>query len=284
MMRLLILLFILSVLISAQPIYTDKDVEVCNSKFELAVDENLFDEPINKIIIEVGKSFIGLDYEAHTIEKGDKENLVIHLTGLDCYTFLESSLVFARCIKRHDTTFTCFQKELQNVRYRNGEIKDYPSRLHYFSDWIDEMDKRGIGENITEDIGGIPYEKKIDFMSTHPDSYEQLRKIPAFVEEIKRIESDINLRAHYYIPQNRITEVEDKIHSGDILGITTNIKGLDISHTGIAIRLEDARIYLLHAPNVGKKVQISEKPLSAYINSVGNQTGIMVLRPLEPVD
>lgn len=264
----------------SQTIYTQSDVEICNSKFQFAVDKNFSAKPINEIIIEIAKSFIGTDYAAGSLEKGESEQLVVYLTGLDCYTFLESSIVFARSIKNGKTTFDDYQKELENIRYRNGELKEYPSRLHYFSDWIFEMNKRGIGRNITKELGGIPYNKKINFMSTHVDAYKQLKSIPRFVKEIETIEKEISARNYFYIPEDDIEKIEDKIESGDILGITTNIDGLDIAHTGIAIRMDDGRIHLLHAPNVGYKVQISEKPLADYLKANKKQTGVMVLRIL----
>lgn len=227
----------------------------------------------------IAKSFIGTDYVANTLETGSKENLVLFLTGLDCYTFLESALVFARCIRSSKTTFEDYLIELENIRYRDGKLIEYPSRLHYFSDWIYDMDKRGIGKDITKEIGGEPYKKKINFMSSHIDSYKRLKDNPNFVQEISKQEKEISSRKYYYIPQEKISSLERKIQDGDILGITTNINGLDISHTGIAVRMENGKIHLLHAPNVGSKVQITEKPLSDYIKSNKKQTGIMVLRP-----
>lgn len=275
-------------LIYSQVIYTQKDVEICKSKFNLAVEKNLPSKPINEIILEIAKSFIGTDYEAHTLDKNDKEQLTINLTGLDCYTFLESSVALARCIKKGESNqpkadeplahFEDYVKELENIRYRDGKLNEYPSRLHYFSDWIYEMNKRKVGRDVTKEIGGVPYKKKINFMSTHIDSYPQLQKNQKFISEIADIEKEISSRDYYYIPQEEIEKIEDKIQSGDVIGITTNIEGLDIAHTGIAIRLDDGRIHLLHAPNVGYKVQISEKPLSDYIRSNKKQTGIMVLR------
>lgn len=278
----LLLLFLASNVFS-QAIYTQADVDVCKSKFELAVERNLSKLPINEVIIAIAKSFIGTDYAPNTLEKGEKENLVIHLTGLDCYTFLESSLVLARCIKEGKTSFQDYENELMKIRYRNGKIDEYPSRLHYFSDWLYDMNKRGIGKSITKEIGGLPYKKKIDFMSTHVSSYKQLKDNPKFVDEIAAIEKQISSRKYYYIPQNKIADIENKIESGDIIGITTNVDGLDIAHTGIAIRMDDGRIHLLHAPNVGYKVQITEKPLADYIKGNKKQTGIMVLKPIEPI-
>jgi len=159
-------------------------------------------------------------------------------------------------------------------------LNEYPSRLHYFSDWIYEMNKRGIGKDITKEIGGKPFVKKIYFMSTHVDAYKQLKSNPKYVEEIVKIEKEISSRNYFYIPQEDISKVENKIQSGDIIGITTNVEGLDIAHTGIAIRMDDGRIHFMHAPNVGYKVQITEKPLADYIKGNKKQTGIMVLRAI----
>lgn len=263
-------------------IYSQSEVEICESKFKLAVDGKLSKKPINEVVAEIGKSFIGTDYTANTLEIGRKEKLVLFLVGLDCYTFLESSLAIARCIKSGKTTFEDYQKEILKLRYRNGELIEYPSRLHYFSDWIYDMSKRGIGKDITKEIGGVPYKLKVNFMSTHPESYKRLKDNKKFVDEIAKTEKEINSRKYFYIPQSEISNVESKIKSGDIIGIATNIDGLDISHTGIAYRADDGRIHLLHAPNVGHKVQITEKPLADYIKGNKKQTGIIVLRPNEP--
>ena len=116
-------------------------------------------------------------------------------------------------------------------------------------------------------------------MSTHVDSYRQLKENQKYVKEILKTELQISTRKYFYIPQEEIASVEEKIESGDIIGITTNVEGLDIAHTGIAIRMDDGRIHFIHAPIVGKKVQITEKPLADYIKGNKKQTGIMVLRP-----
>lgn len=266
----------------AQPIYTQKDIEVCNSKFQLAIKKNLSSKPINEVIIEIAKSFIGTNYEASTLEKGNKEQLIVNLTGLDCYTFLESSIVFARCIKKQKYTFEDYLKELENIRYRDGKLKDYTSRLHYFSDWIYDISKRKIGKDITKDLGGIPYRKKINYMSSHVELYPKLKENKKFVDKIILIENEITNRVFYFIPQEKIRYIENKINDGDIIGITTNIEGLDISHTGIAIKNETTgRIHLLHAPNVGQKVQITKLPLEDYVKANSKQTGIIVLRIID---
>jgi hypothetical protein len=265
-------------------VYSEKDIEICNSTFQLAVDENLQTKLIGDVIVEVGKSFIGTDYVAHTIEVDGDERLVINLTGLDCNTFLEYALVFARNIKQGKTTFDDYKKELILIRYRDGEIYQYPSRLHYFTDWIYNNEKKAIVKDITKNIGGKPLKLDLSFMSTHPQYYKHLKENPKFIPLIKQHEEEISKRDYYFIPQEKIAEIENKIEDGDLLAFTSTVKGLDVNHVGIAVRLDDERIHVLHAPNVGYKVQISELPLSEYVMKIEKDSGIIVVRVLEPND
>ena len=261
--------------------FSEEDVEICNQKFELAVDKNLSEKPIGDIIAEVGKSFIGTDYLAHGLEKDGSEQLVINLTGLDCTTFLENSLVFARCIKNGNSSFEDYQKELQFIRYRDGVIDEYPSRLHYFSDWIYDNVKKGIVEDITKELGGEKIKFNLNFMSTHPESYKQLNENPDFIPTIKKQEKEISCREYYFIPKDEFASKEDSIHNGDIIAIITTVEGLDIGHVGIAIKMDDGRIHLLHAPSPNTKVHITQEPLSDYLMKYKRHSGVIVLRATE---
>jgi len=239
------------------------------------------EKPMGDIIVEVGKSFIGTDYLAHGLEKDGEEQLVINLTGLDCTTFLENSLVLARCIKKNKTTFEDYLNELQLVRYRDGVIDQYPSRLHYFADWIYDNAKKGIVDDVTEEIGGRKIKFNINFMSTHPDSYKHLRENPAFISIIKKQEKEISCREYYFIPKEELKSKEQSINNGDLIAITTTVEGLDIGHIGIAVRMDDGKIHLLHAPTENTKVQITEQPLTDYLMKIKRHSGVVVLRALE---
>jgi hypothetical protein len=275
-----IALFINSSNLYAQ-IYSGIDVEICNSKFQLAIDKNWENLPIGDLIAEIGKSFIGTDYLANGIEKEGGEKLVINLTGLDCTTLLENSLVLARCIKKAKTSFEDYQKELQFIRYRNGKIDEYPSRLHYFSDWIHNNVLKCIIRDVTKKIGGVPVKFDLDYMSIHLESYKQLKENPEFVSEIKKQEVEISKREYFYIPKNELTEKEKQINNGDLLAITTTVEGLDIGHVGIAVKMDNGKIHLLHAPTVSAKVQITQEPLSVYLQKYNRHSGVIVLRALE---
>jgi len=262
-------------------VYTDKDVEICKSTFSLAVEKNLDEKPVGDIIAEIGKSFINTPYVGFAIEKEGDEQLVINLTGLDCTTFLENMLVFSRLIKSGRTDFADYQKELTFIRYRDGKIDGYPSRLHYFSDWIYNNTSKKIVKDVTKEIGGEKIKFKVGFMSENPDKYLHLKESPEFIPVIKKQEEEINSREYYYIPNDKVTALEDKIQNGDLIAITTNLEGLDIGHVGIAVKMDNGRIHFLHAPLAGSKVQITKDPLPVYLSKVKKHTGIIVLRPQE---
>ncbi|MDX1283872.1 MAG: DUF1460 domain-containing protein, partial [Draconibacterium sp.] len=204
--------------------------------------------------------------------------LVINLRELDCTTFAENCLAISKTIQSKNPSFEEFTKQLQRIRYRNGTIDGYPSRVHYFSDWIYENDKKNLVKHISEEIAGIPYPNQPDFMSTHPDSYEQLKANPELIPIIAEQEKAISEREYFYIPEENLAEFEKDLTDGDIVGITTRIEGLDISHVGILVR-KAGRIHLMHASSKAEKVILSEETLEEYLLNSKTATGIMVARP-----
>jgi hypothetical protein len=239
------------------------------------------DRFVGDVMAVLGSLFVGTPYVANTLEERGPEHLVVNFRGLDCVTFVETTLALASCVRFRTPTFEAYKKELQRIRYRAGVIDEYPSRLHYFSDWIDDNGTRGIVENISKGIGGVRYTKEINFMSTHRSAYRQL-KSERYLRVVKAWEKKISEREHYFIPKEMLASVQDKIHDGDIIAITTSVEGLDIGHTGLAIHYGSELKYL-HAPLSKGTVQVSEQSLVDYLMAHKNQTGIMVARPLEPM-
>ena len=276
----LILFIVLPGILNAQ-VYSANDTLICLSKFKLAIDKNLENEPIGDVISSIGKSFIGTEYVEHTLERDGTETLVVNLSSLDCTTFLENCLAIARCIKERRTSFENFTNELTKIRYRSGIINEYPSRLHYFSDWAFDNEEKGIIKNISKEIGGRSIKINVNFMSAHPDYYHELNQNPEFARLIEKQEKEISNRESSYISKENVSGIEKKIHNGDLIAITSGIKGLDINHVGIAVRMDDGRIHLLHAPNVGYKVQITDATLSDYLAKIKKDTGVIVMRAEE---
>ncbi len=243
--------------------------------------QDLKRENMGGTLVAVGKTFLGTSYLAKTLEIGDTESLVINLQGLDCTTFIENVLAFSLMLNEDQTSFDDFTKTLKTIRYKNGVLNGYSSRLHYFSEWIANNQLKGIIKDITAKIGGTPIIKEINFMSTHRELYPFLKENDENLEQIKASENYLNSQEICILPQDQIAANEHLIHSGDIIALTTSIKGLDITHTGIATREDDGRIHLLHASTTGA-VEVSKLPLVDYLKGVKSNTGIMVARPKAP--
>jgi hypothetical protein len=234
---------------------------------------------INNLMLKIGHEFLGKPYVGYTLEKNENEQLVVNLSEFDCTTFAENCLALARTLKNPVCTFDSFKKELTKIRYRNGELTDYTSRLHYFSDWIFDNEKKNIVRNISCEAGNVPFNNYVDYMSQHSESYKMLKNRLNFVNIISATEKEISARQSCYIPKGEIQKYESQIQDGDILGITTNIKGMDISHVVLAI-FENEHLHILHASSKYMKVVVSTETLSQYLANRKDATGIIVARPL----
>ena len=240
--------------------------------------DGLLEKDFGKTIVAIGKTFIGTPYVAKTLEIGETETLVVNLQGLDCTTYVENVLAFSIGLKEGRSSFDNFTETLESIRYKNGQLKGYASRLHYFSEWIANNESKGLLKDITSEIGGTEITKNINFMSTHRDLYPFLSDDENF-EKIQASERYLNNQAICILPQDEIAANEHLIQTGDIIALTTSIDGLDITHTGIATREKDGRIHLLHASTGSMEVEVSELPLADYLKKIKSNTGIMVARP-----
>jgi hypothetical protein len=239
--------------------------------------KDLKNESTHALLSKTGRSFIGLPYTGKTLETGNIESLVVNLREFDCTTFVENCLAFSLTLKYGNTSFDNFKHFLKEIRYRDGKIENYDSRLHYFCDWITDNQKKGFISDTTKYLGGIAWQKKIDFMSIHSDSYMQLKNDSNLIPGIREIEKEISSRNYFYIPKENIEDIEPYLEEGMIIAITSGIKGLDIAHTGMLVR-ENGRIHLLHASSSAGKVIISEKNLQEYLLGNKLQTGVMFLK------
>ncbi len=228
-------------------------------------------------MVAIARQFQGTPYQAKTLEiTPEKEQMVINLRAFDCTTFVESMLALAQLIGAERQDFETYTNLLATIRYYKSNSSSYPARLHYFTDWMYRKSLPGDLQLISQKLGGKPYVKSINFMSTHPAAYPQLAD-KNNVAAIQKIEKDLNTRPLFYIPKADLATLEKGIQTGDIIAITTSIAGLDVVHTGMAVR-QNNRIYLLHASSDQQKVAISKMPLADYLKGNKTQTGIMVAR------
>ena len=217
--------------------------------------------------LHFAKQMLGVPYVAATLDGNEEEQLVVHVDQLDCTTFVETVLALCIADKRDARSFDGFKKALTDVRYRDGHLDGYASRLHYFSDWIRNNEQMGFVKECTSETScAQPQELWLNFMTTHVDSYQPMKKNPALVEVMAAQEKHWQGTIVSYIPKEKLNlpPEELKIKDGDILAMVTNIKGLDIVHVGFAF-WKDNHLHLLHASSSAKKV--IEDPKTQYESS-----------------
>jgi cell wall-associated NlpC family hydrolase len=235
--------------------------------------------PVADLVVVTARFFLNRPYVASTLEI-EPEGLVVNLREFDCTTFVETVLALARTVKKYDSpAFEDFCDELQQIRYRAGVIRDYTDRLHYFTDWIYENERNGTVRDMTEKAGGKPCPLNPDFMSSHPELYRQLQSNPGYVDVLRKKEREISGRknVHAFIPEG---DCEHALKEGDIICFVAGVKGLDVSHVGIICR-SGGQLTFVHASSAAKKVIINQQSVSAGVEKMKRNKGIMIVRPLD---
>lgn len=252
-------------------------IKICN-----LLEESKRYSQADDVVSYLAKKFVGIPYVANTLEVNDEEQLVVNLRQMDCTTYVETVVSLALCVQNGQFTYQDYINALRNLRYRNGVIDGYGSRLHYFSDWIDNNENMGFVKEVQSP--NPPFSAiqvlNLDFMSKHPHSYKALRISPYLVEEIRETEISLNGKKMNYIPKSSLANtslLRKVIRSGDILAIVTNVKGLDIAHLGIALWRKDG-LHMLHASSKQGRVVEDNNTLRTYLNGNKSFLGIRVLR------
>lgn len=238
--------------------------------------------------IRVGELAVGTPYEAFTLEAylraggnpSRTEPLTVSLTRFDCVTLVESCLAVARvAAQTRAPSWDRFAREVERMRYRGGKRGGYTSRLHYFSEWISDGEKRGLVRDLGAELGGIEDTRPLRFMTEHRSSYPALANDAVF-RAIGEMERSLDKRPRHVVPTARIPEVVDRIQTGDVVAFATSIPGLDVSHAAFAYRDSVGVLRVLHAPLSGGVVEVTRSTLQEYVSAIRRATGILVARPL----
>ncbi len=272
----LLVLFVLFALPSmlAQVTSTKRDsVTICRL---------LADAPADASTLWFARHFQNIPYVAHTLEVNPTEQLVVNTRQLDCTTLVETVVALTLCHRAHKHTWKDYLTVLRQLRYREGRLQDYPSRLHYFSDWIADKTAMGLVQEIQQPHPPFSAVQTLDiyYMSHHPQSYKALQQHPEWVEVIRQQEQELTGRTYRYIPKDAIYNtrlMRQTIHDGDIIAITCNKKGLDIAHLGFAVWQRDG-LHLLNASQIHKKVVTEPMTLRHYLKKHPSHTGIRIIR------
>ena len=254
--------------------FTQKDVDNFNEVMTLLAPDR--DRPMSELVIKVAKHFLGTPYVAGTLEQ-EPERLTVNTRETDCILFVEMCLAMSLTAKEENPTFEKYVDNLRQLRYRDGKVDGYTSRIHYTSEWIIQGTMRGIFTEVSRECGGVPLNQQFSFMSSHPASYKQLKDSPENVEKIRAVEENLNTWDYWYIPKADLPKCIKNIKTGDIVGFNSATPGLDIAHVAYAY-WEGDTLTFIHASYTDKKVVINKTPLVQYTNGIKAHNGLRVIR------
>ena len=237
--------------------------------------------------MRVGELAQGTPYEPYTLEaylhaggSPSQEPLILSLTRFDCVTLVEACLAVARVASADgEPTWQRFGGEVERMRYRGGKRRGYTSRLHYFSEWIADGERRGLVRDMGTQLNGAEDARPLRFMTEHRGSYPALADASVF-REIGVLERALDGSPRRVIPVKCIPGVVDRIEHGDVVAFATEIPGLDVTHAAFAYRDRDRILRVLHAPLSGGVVEITRSTLPEYVAAIKRCTGILVARPV----
>ena len=236
--------------------------------------------------LHFARKFIDRPYVAHTLEVNDEEQLVVNTRQLDCTTLVETVAALTICAHQGRHRWSDYVATLTQLRYRQGRVDGYPSRLHYFSDWIDDKERMFLVKEVQQPnppFTAVQY-VKVDYMSSHPQAYRALRSHPELVPVIRQQEEMLAGCARRYIPKAALRrdtpQLREAVRDGDIIAITCNKPGLDIAHLGFAVWRKDG-LHLLNASQLHKKVVTEPMTIYQYLQKHPKFTGIRVIRILQ---
>lgn len=255
-----------------------EDREIFKALLEKARQRGDSARSVGDLIVEVGLHFLGAPYEAGTLERKGPEGLVVNLRAFDCVTFVENAVVLADMIRAGKTAFRDYAAALERIRYRGGRRDGYPSRLHYFTDWLRDNGRKGVIREITRELGGIPFRKAFHELTDHREEHSPLRAAAAF-RRMRTVEAACSRRTLHCVPKAGLPGIEKRIENGDIIAVATDADGIDVIHTGIAVR-SPRGLHLLHASSAAGKAVLSDETLYRYLISRRSRTGIIVGRPI----
>jgi hypothetical protein len=243
--------------------------------------------PIGERTATVGRALVGTRYKAYTLEIDNRvEAPSVNFTGMDCWTFYEISLAFARMLNDPDENWTPEQMlhYIELDRYRGGQCTgEYLSRLHYLEDWLADNDRRGLVEDLTRSLGGTSVPHSAREMTVGWRHYRYLAANRSLLGPLQQMEARVSSRPLYQIPKSRVASIEGRLRSGDIIGIISRDGPgrYSTSHVGLALRVPDGSLHFMHASsprNYGRVVV--DSTLSGYLSRYRTDSGILVARPL----
>ena len=249
-----------------------------------AESENWRALPIGERTTKVGLALTGTPYKGFTLEIDNTvEAPSANFQGLDCWTFYEISLAFARMLQAKPGPYEPVDllRMIEMERYRHGRCTgEYLSRIHFLEELFSDNERRGLLTNITRQLPGAERmdHRDIREMTVMWRHYRYLRSNPSLLPEMARIQERVSDLPVYHVPKRFVPAVERYLRDGDIIAITSRDTGGYTSHVGLAHRDQNGVLRFLHASSRYRQVILDDR-LSAYLADKRDDAGIVVARP-----
>ena len=248
--------------------------------------ENWRSLPIGERTVRVGLALAGTPYAGYTLEIDNRiEAPSVDFRGLDCWTFYEVSLGFARMLHAKAPPYAPedLLRMVELDRYRHGQCTgQYLSRIHFLEELFYDNEKRGLLTNITPRLDGAERMEHRDIreMTVMWRHYRYLRNNPSLLPEMAQIQERVSDLPVYHVPKQYVRGIEGDLRDGDIIAITSRDTGGYTSHVGLAYRDPQGVLRFLHASSKQRRVLVDDE-LSVYLASKHDDAGIVVARPAD---
>lgn len=238
-------------------------------------DANL---PLDQLVTKVGLSLSGKPIRYGMTYLNKVEQPVFYLTHFDAFSLVDNTIALALTVKYGPQSLDGFMGWLEKVRYRDGQCRGFASRLHYFSDWVYDTERRGLLTDMTKLWGGVPDKSLVCKVTEcqQPSAQED-----SLVTAMRPVEAEISKRETYFLPFPVAKSHLDSLKTGDIIGFTSFRHGLDVINAGIVIRKEDGP-YILFAKQEIQKVTISFAPIGNILFDKNKLYSGMKIARLKP--
>jgi len=223
-------------------------------------------------LVQASALFLGTPYADGPLGEGDAggpdPDPRVDLGRADCVTYLEQSLALALCRggDRRVPAADPFLRLLDRIRYRDGEV-GFATRNHYMAlDWLPA--NAWLVEDVTDRLRSgatIEVTRAIDratFLRGHGAEPRPGLDDPR----------DLTLRI---VPRESLDAVAGAIESGDLVFWVGSKDGIDVVHTGLAVRAGGTLLFR-HASSKAKAV--TEEPLADYAARATFARGLLVIR------
>jgi hypothetical protein len=238
-------------------------------------------EKLGRLIVRAGRLQLGRAYRDPP-QTAQQESLQIDLSTFQCVSFVESTLAVERCTWKRQQTAECFVDEVTRFRYRDGTMDGYGSRLHYFSDWLEDNTERQRLTDVSTALGGRPEPFVFNYMSRHPGRYPAM-STDGVADQIAAAEQRLSASPRIVVDRRTAKRTESALEPGDLIAIVSSKHpGLLIRHAGFVDPGARGQPRLLHASSHQKRVMVRRDSIAQYLAARPDRRGMVVARPLPP--